>query len=313
MIYVPNVGEKEMIKDILAAGAITLGLYSNQVQGDGALIIDSLTEFLATGGRGYARIELDNPVLEGSAAADKWSVSTDANGKAAAAYDNVAQQWTFNAVDVADGLTAYGVFGFRWVLPFDGGTKEIKVGDIVKGAAGATGIVTSVLIFSGSWGAGTAAGELRIKTKTGTFVDNEVITISGAIATAAINAAGTGHVVGDVLSVLATGASGAKIVVTGVDAYGGITTFVVVEGGQGYTVSTGHATVALTGSGNDDATIDISTLATTTYAIANTGTTNSGDAHKRLMFVDPFATAQLITPAGFAIQYPAALTLASAA
>jgi|GEM_PF-2653346 len=312
MINVPNVGEKEMIKSLLAAEAIVLGLYKNQVQADGSVTIDTLEELATGGGRGYAQISLTNDVVEGSVVADKWSVVTDANGKAAAAYSNAVQQWTFAAADVADGETAYGVFGYTWVLPFKTGTKEIRVGDKVKGVtSAATGIVTSVMLFTGTWGAGTAVGELRIKTKTGTFQDSENITISGSVATFTIAAAGTAYAVGDIISITQSGASGAKLVVTAVDGYGGVTSAVVVDGGQGYSAATGLGTTHLTGAGNNDCTITIATLAATVYAATNTGTANSGDALKKLMYIDPFSTAQLITPAGFAIQYPAALTLSA--
>lgn len=312
MITVPNVGEKEMLKDILAAGSIILGLYKNQVVPGGNETIDTLEELRDDGSRTYAAVELDNAVLEGAAAADKWSVSLDANGKAAGAFDNVAQQFTFGADDVADGETAYGAFAYRNVIPFTSGSVEIRPGDIIAGAAG-TAVVTSVLLASGSWAAGTAAGEIRVKSKTGVFTHGEALRILGAVATASLSAGGTGYSVGDILTFDVEGASGAKIVVTQIGSYGNIVAFVVVEGGQNYSVDTDVPTVALTGSGNDDALIDIATLATTDIATTNTGTVNAGDAVKRLLFIDPFSTAQVITPAGFAIQYPAALTVSSAA
>jgi hypothetical protein len=312
MIYVPLLGEKESLKSILASQPIVLGLYREQVVPDDNTIIGTLTELPTGGGRGYAPIELTKDLLEsGAAVADKWTLSTDSNGKALGTYDNANQVWTFNAVDVADGYTAYGLFGYFWVLPFDAGAIEIKPGDVVEGAtSGATGIVTSVLVYTGSWGAGTAAGDLRIMTKTGTFQDGENITISGAVATATIDAAGTGYAVGDIFTITQEGAAGAKLVVTAVDAYGGITDFVVVDGGMGYSADTGLATVALTGSGNDDATIDIATLAATVYAVTNTGAT--ADAIQKLLFVDAFTTPQPITPAGFQVSYPMALTLSTA-
>lgn len=52
-----------------------------------------------------------------------------------------------------------------------GGTYQVVVGNTVTGAtSGATGKVVGVTLTSGSWAAGNAAGTLRFKTVTGTFV-----------------------------------------------------------------------------------------------------------------------------------------------
>ena len=51
-----------------------------------------------------------------------------------------------------------------------GGTTAIAVGNTITGAtSAATGVVLSITVTSGSWAAGTAAGVIRIHTKTGTF------------------------------------------------------------------------------------------------------------------------------------------------
>lgn len=227
--YVPNIGEKEMLKSILASQAIVLGLYKNQVTGDGSLIMDSLEELPTGGGRGYAQKALTNDLVEGAAAASKWALSLNASGKAEAQYHNAALEWVFNTVDVGDINTVYGIFGYTWVLPFDAGLAAgpIKVGDTVTGAGGATGVVTAVVVYSGTWAGNNAAGYLCLKTKTGTFVNNEVLSVGA-----------------------------------------------------------------------------------TPMATADTGAT--GDAHKKLLFIEPFSTGKLIETNGQKITYVPKLTLSSA-
>ncbi|MFA5381969.1 MAG: hypothetical protein WC356_02300 [Candidatus Micrarchaeia archaeon] len=179
-IYVPNSGEKEMLKAILLQKAQVLGLYSNQAGTDGSMTIDSLTELATGGGRGYAPIALSNDIVENALTADKWFVYTNATGKAQADYDNAVQTWTFTATDVADAKTVYGVFAISYVIPFDGAVTEIKVGDTVTGhTSAATGVVTGVSLQSGTWAA-AGAGYIDIKTKTGTFQDGEELWVAGA-------------------------------------------------------------------------------------------------------------------------------------
>lgn len=311
-IYVPNQGELEMLKAILGQKAMTLFLYRNQVIPDGSTIFNTLSEMPSGGGRGYARKELTRDILETLATADKWYVATNGEGKAEGAYNDAVLSWAFNDYDVADGYTVYGVGAFCWVLPFDASDTEIKVGDKIKGAtSGATGIVTGVCVQSGTWAGGDAAGYLDIMTVSGTFQDGENIIYNGAIATGAVNAGGTGYAVGDIVTVTQSGAVGAKIVITGVDGYGAVTSFVVVDGGQGYSVDTGLATVALTGSGNDDFTIDISTLSTTALAVTNTGTDFSGDAHKKLLAVWAYASGIEIITDGQAITWDHKMALST--
>ncbi len=51
-----------------------------------------------------------------------------------------------------------------------GGTTAIAVGDTIVGeSGGATGVVQSITLTSGSWAGGDAAGVIRLHTKTGTF------------------------------------------------------------------------------------------------------------------------------------------------
>lgn len=70
-----------------------------------------------------------------------------------------------------------------------------------------------------------------------------------AIATATIDAPGTGYTVGDVLGVTQSAASGAQIQVTSVGANGVVTGIQVVYGGTGYVVASALPTTGGTGTG----------------------------------------------------------------
>lgn len=305
-VYIPNVGEREMLRAILLTKGLVLGLYKNQVAPDGSMTIDTLVEMATGGGRAYARKELTNAIIEDVATADKWYLYTNLQGKAQADYNNAVLSWVFNGYDVADGATAYGVFAFCWVIPFDAGAQEIQVGDTIKGAtSGAMGIVTAVHVLSGTWGAGTASGYLDIMTKSGTFQDNENLVIAGEVDTinAVPTAGGAGYAVGDILKV--DEGDGCLLVVTSVNA-GAVTGLVKVTGGAGLTVAAGKATTALTGAGAG-CTIEVTALATAAYATSNTGAT--GDAHRRLMAVWAFAAGEAIDADGRTIQWDMKMAL----
>ena len=311
-LYAPNIGEREILKDFLLSQAIVVGLFKNVVTPDGTTTIDTLTEMQLTGGAGYAEIALSRDIVEDVETANKWYITTDANGRAVAQYGLAAspQAWTFNAVDVAASETVYGIFGYTWVLPFDQGAKEIKAGDIIKGAtSAATGVVTAVEVQAGTWGAGTAAGYLKIMTKTGTFQNNESILVLGEVGTlnATPTAGGTGYALGDLVEIT-TGGVGALVVVTG-EAGGVVSSVALATGGHGYTTGTGKATTKITGSGNDDLTVNITALANTAYAVTNTGT--GADAQKKLLFTEAFSAGTPVTTVGQQITYLPIVSLAS--
>jgi hypothetical protein len=308
-IYVPNQGEKEALRAILKTKALVLGLYKNAVIGEGATLFDSLTEWTAGGGRAYARKELTVDLVEDAVAASTWFLTTNALGRAEGQYNNAVLSWAFNAVDVADAASVYGVFAFSWVLPFDAGATEVKVGDKIKGVtSGATGIVTGVCVISGTWGAGTAAGQLDIITKTGTFQDGENITIVGGINATSLGVGGTGYAVGDMFTINQAGASGGKGIVLTVNA-GVVLTFAIIAPGTGYTVADGKTTTKITGGGDDALTVDVDSLAATVYAVTNTGAT--ADAHKRLMAIWPFSSPLAITADGQAATWDMKMALAT--
>lgn len=189
-VYIPNIGERLALKAILSQAAVILGLYCNQVVPDGNTIFETLQELPTGNGRGYASKALNNSLLEGNPVADKWSIAIDSSGKAAAQYSNVDQSFLFLQADVDDGNTAYGVFGYVLMVPFSTGSAEIKPGDTVTGVTStAHAVVVGLVITSGSWGTGDAAGFMFIKTKVGIFQNGENLQVSAA--TKAVSATGS--------------------------------------------------------------------------------------------------------------------------
>lgn len=297
---VPNVGELESIEALISRKGLIVGLYKNLVvPTDGSITMASLTEMTTGGGRGYAPIALPRTLNYTALALNQWYLSLNSSGKAQAQFSNVAQQWTMAALDVSDAATVQGVFYYTLKVPFASGAIEIRVGDIIKGAAGAIATVTGVVLTSGTWSGGTAAGFLYIENQNATaFVNGEVITRQGAVATVSIVAAGLGYAVGDIIQITQTGGSRVKLVVSTIGGSGTVTGVVVVEGGMGYATATGLPTTHLSGSGNDALTITIASLATTTYALSATATQNSGDAWKELIGLNAMSTPTQVTQIG---------------
>lgn len=181
--YVPNDGEKQMLRAVLQVTMQYMGLYGVHIVPDGNTTIDTITEITCNGA--YAVKALKNE-LAAAKTADKWYVFINADGKAEAQYglDDGPQEWVFNASDVDDSQTAYGVFIYAWELKFKTGSAAINVGDTVAGATSTdTAVVTQVQITSGTWGGGDAAGILLIKAPSGTspyFQDGENLQVSAA-------------------------------------------------------------------------------------------------------------------------------------
>lgn len=83
------------------------------------------------------------------------------------------------------------VAGKKWVVPFtSGGTYRVKAGDTIEGtSSAATGYVESVSLSSGTWTGGTAAGNITIRRKSGTFEaenldvgsNSNVVTTTGSL------------------------------------------------------------------------------------------------------------------------------------
>ena len=305
-VYIPNEGEKEAMRAILLQEAVVLFLYKNQVQPDGNTVFATLEELPTGGGRGYAPFVLTNDVKEGlPLAADKWAMATNAAGKAEATYNDVTKTWTFLAQDAADLNTVYGAGGYFLMIPFTTGAREIKVGDMVKQGA-ATAIVTAVNVTSGSWGAGTAAGNLYLKTQTGTFAGGDIYVAGEILAlTAAPTVPGSGYAIGDLFAIH-QGEGGVGVVLT-VDGGGGVTAVgtVPAAGGRNYTVAAGKATTKITGSGDDALTVAVATLKTTAYAAI------LGDSVKKLLFVEALTTPIPITALGQTVSYTPKFTMST--
>ena len=314
-VYVPNQGEKEMLKDFLLSQAVILGLYDNVVVPDGSTLVSTLTELLTTGGAAYAQIPLANIVNESAPAAGQWYISTDANGKASAQYGLTAtpQAWTFNAGDVTNAPTVQGIFAFTLVLPFTAGTQPIKAGDVIRQGA-VCAEVTGVNVTSGSWAAGTAAGDLYIKRQVGTFVAGAtLVDVSKATATSEIKvltatpvAGGTGYAVGDRFLIgTGTGGVGRVTAVSG----GVVTAVELLSGGKDYTVAT-QATTKIDGAGDNALTVAVASLYTAGPAVAIA--TIAGDSSKKILWTEAFSTGTLVAAVGQVISYLPIFTLASA-
>lgn len=81
------------------------------------------------------------------------------------------------------------VIGVTYTLAFTSGSTEIEAGDTIEGAtSGATALVQSIAVTSGTWAGGNAAGTLTLRRVTGTFQaenldvgsSTNVATIAGA-------------------------------------------------------------------------------------------------------------------------------------
>ncbi len=81
-------------------------------------------------------------------------------------------------VNVTDGNKITIGFPKRYIIPFsDGGTNVLAAGDTIEGAtSGATGVIATVLLYSGTWAAGTAAGFFVMEPGiVGTFQSENVV------------------------------------------------------------------------------------------------------------------------------------------
>ena len=93
-----------------------------------------------------------------------WRNNT--GGTAMAIYKSTASGWTSVPL------------GFE--LAFDTGTSQIVEGNTVVGhTSGATGVVSRVVLQSGTWAGGDAAGRLILSSRTGTFVAAEHLYVGG--------------------------------------------------------------------------------------------------------------------------------------
>lgn len=105
-----------------------------------------------------------------------------------------------------DLITKSTLFGERRFMAFSsGGTTEIVAGNKVTGAtSGATAIVDEVLLASGTWAGGDAAGFFMLRDIYGTF-GSENVSVDGASNLATVTAPQTASVA---IAAAATGATG---------------------------------------------------------------------------------------------------------
>ena len=102
-------------------------------------------------------------------------------------YNGVVYAWRNNAGGTAAVLFKSSSSGWSAItlgkeLSFNTGTALISDGNTVTGTtSGATGVVARVVLQSGTFAAGTAAGRLILSSSTGTFVSGENLTVSGGV------------------------------------------------------------------------------------------------------------------------------------
>jgi hypothetical protein len=313
-----------VLKNILATNQMLVGLYRNVVPSDGGTSFSDFTEYTKTGT--YITETLDNVVNESALAAGQYYVSTNSSGKASGAWCETSSaakylEWTFNTTDAALLYTVYGAFAWSYVLPFDSGGAvtlpeygEIKVGDVVKGAtSGAYAEVTAVWLTSGTWLAGTAAGWLAIKGKTGTFQNNEAMILRNSFPRSGglvLSAAGTGYSAGELVEVSAKGGVGALVSVLSA-AGGTVDTIAYAGGGHSYSASgTNLGTRTRTGAGTG-LTVNVDSWCAVDRATTDTGTSFAGDAHAIVMWYEIFSESQLIDTNGQKIRLTVDLTMST--
>lgn len=95
-------------------------------------------------------------------------------------------------VNVTDGDLITIGYPNQWAIPFtSGGTTEIRAGDTIVGAtSGATAVVGTVLLASGSWAGGDAAGVFLVERGdlVGTFGSENVdVGAASNLATVTVN------------------------------------------------------------------------------------------------------------------------------
>ena len=99
-------------------------------------------------------------------------------------FNNTVYAWRNNAGGTAANFYKSSASGWVQIalgfeIKFDGGTAEVFDGQTINGlTSGASAVVSRVVLESGSWSAGTAAGRFILSAVVGTFVDNETIRVS---------------------------------------------------------------------------------------------------------------------------------------
>ena len=234
-------GSKLMVIPPIGGGNMALGangLDANTLAARGTPLIDitmANVDFLFNGGAG-------NDVFTGDAAGWTTAPTGWATGAAIAAVLGAASPFNITASGGAGNDTLAGGAGTNSLLGGAGNDTFLQSATArAETLNGGDGIDTV------DYGVRSASVRLSVGASTG-------------IATVALNAAGTGYTVGDVLT-LAGGKNPATVTVATITGGGGtgpIGTVTVGWPGAGYTVTTGVAVTG--GTGADDATFDVSTI-----------------------------------------------------
>jgi hypothetical protein len=152
-----------------------------------------------------------------------------------------------------DATTTYEVWPDTDLIHFAGSgqamhlTYDVECDQWCTGPHFDHGMVTSASI--------TKTGELPLAISTAT--DNG----TGSVSTVAVNAAGSGYTVGDVIQISGGGAN-CRLYVTGCTTAGGVTSVSFKNSGSGYATSTGTATTTISGTGSG-CTINVTAIART--------------------------------------------------
>lgn len=138
------------------------------------------------------------------------------------------------------GTRCYVVRAFKNSAP---ASPSLPWPDIATANVTTTGVSTDpVAIAVRAIDPGTWGNALSVQILADTFDPNNA-------PTAALNAAGSGYKVNDVLTLVQTGASGATLLVNAVSTAGAITQFALTAAGTGYTTATGLAVTGGAGTG----------------------------------------------------------------
>lgn len=152
------------------------------------LVVSSVNEAQITVVQGPSADGLEDATYKALAADDYRSDIQAVPGSGSilgvSLYNGVVYAWRNNASNTAADMYKSSSSGWTQVtlgfeLKFDGGTAAINDNDVVTGAtSGASGTVKRVVLESGTWAGGDAAGRLIFATISGTFSNNENLQVS---------------------------------------------------------------------------------------------------------------------------------------
>ena len=179
-----------------AAGYIVLYNVSGTFQSAENLNVSGSPVCVSTstaGARGASTTALDTTYYRAAVAAtraDIAAVTGSGDILGVHYYNNVAYAFRNNAAGTAAVMFKSSTSGWTavdlgYLLNFDTGSVTFTAGDTVTGGAtGHTADVMAVVVTSGTWAGGNAAGYLVIHNPTGVFQNNEALTSAAGVAVA---------------------------------------------------------------------------------------------------------------------------------